>query len=74
MYSNLVRLAAQLSQDSNQKVSPLITIETDSQAILVKEYADHAVAFTVAKSSSSSDASLTTTATTTNGTTSAGTN
>ena len=43
VHPNLVRLASQLpsSGSSDRKVAPLITIETDTTAILVKEYAGH---------------------------------
>ncbi|EEC50855.1 predicted protein [Phaeodactylum tricornutum CCAP 1055/1] len=55
-YTNLVRLASQLQPDSKESSSdgaiyaaPLITIETESSAILVKEYDGHAVAIRVPK-------------------------
>lgn len=47
VYTNLVRLAAQLQQGEATDAAPLITIETDSAAVIVKEYHGHAVALKV---------------------------
>lgn len=55
VYTSLVRLASQLSPlqresvNSNQPV-PLVTIECDATAVLVKEYDGHTVALRVPKS------------------------
>lgn len=53
-YTSLARLASQLSFLQQQQVtnmsngeSPLITIETDTSRILIKEYDGHAVAMKV---------------------------
>jgi hypothetical protein len=56
VYTSLVRLASQLQEHqpsvnkestTHNSSSPLITIETDTTAILVKEYDGHAVAMRV---------------------------
>jgi len=48
VYTSLLRLASQLQQQGEATdSSPLITIETDTSAILVKEYDGHAVALRV---------------------------
>lgn len=53
-YTNLVKLAAKLKDPSGQSsVSPLITIETEDSAILVKEYDGHAVAMRVPRGTDS---------------------
>jgi hypothetical protein len=52
VYTNLVRLATQLQQQGKATDStPLITIETYSSAIIVKEYDGHAVALKVPSAS-----------------------
>jgi hypothetical protein len=52
VYTNLVRLASQLQQQGEATDSaPLITIETDDSALLVKEYDGHAVALRVPSTS-----------------------
>ena len=51
VYSNLSRLASQLETSSPMpKVAPLVVIETDTSAVLVKECAGHAVAIRLPKS------------------------
>jgi Ragulator complex protein LAMTOR5 len=62
-YTSLVRLASQLqaagsrtSSSSSRYVAPLITIETGSAAILVKEYDGHAVAIRVPRTASTEEA------------------
>lgn len=55
IYTNLVRLAAQLQHGEATDTAPLITIETDQAAILVKEYDGHAVAVRVPSSSATSN-------------------
>jgi hypothetical protein len=56
VYTNLVRLASQLRQQGEATDSaPLITIETDSSALLVKEYDGHAVALRVPSTSASTE-------------------
>jgi Ragulator complex protein LAMTOR5 len=49
VYTSLVRLASQLHQqgDSNGDATPLITIETEKSAVLVKEYDGHVIAVRV---------------------------
>ena len=57
IYTSLMRLAAQLPEVKNaaaQGASPLITIEYDSHATIVKEYDGHVVAVRVPMSSSNS--------------------
>ena len=54
VYTNLVRLAAQLPGADGK--TPLITIETADKAIVVKDYAGYAVAVQIPKKSSSSGA------------------
>ncbi len=61
VYTSLVRLASQLSphqrrqENENPQPPPLITIETDSTSILVKEYDGHTVALKVPNSTKTSD-------------------
>ena len=50
MYTSLARLASQLSPAAEGGAPPLVTIETNEAAILVKEYDGHAVALTVPNS------------------------
>jgi hypothetical protein len=58
VYTNLVRLASQLQQQGEATDSaPLITIETDASALLVKEYDGHAVALRVPITSASKEPS-----------------
>ena len=56
VFTNLVRLAAQLSGNNNENsaseggqppAAPLITLETADKAVLVKDYAGYAVAVCV---------------------------
>lgn len=54
VYTNLVRLAAQLPGADGK--TPLITIETADKAIVVKDYAGYAVAVQIPKKSSSGGA------------------
>jgi hypothetical protein len=57
VYTNLVRLASQLQQQGEATDSaPLITIETDASALLVKEYDGHAVALRVPSTSAAKEA------------------
>jgi Ragulator complex protein LAMTOR5 len=51
VYTNMVKLASQLTGADSQS-APLITIETDQAAILVKSYEGHTVALRVPSSSS----------------------
>jgi hypothetical protein len=61
VYTSLVRLASQLSPQqqatmNNETIpAPLITIETDTTSILVKEYDGRTVAMKVPNSTNSSD-------------------
>lgn len=57
VYTNLVRLAAQLSSPSGQTTAPLITLETADKAILVKDYAGYALTVQIPKKSSEADES-----------------
>jgi hypothetical protein len=56
-YTNLVRLASQLhpQQQAAMNEAPLITIESDSTSILVKEYDGHTVAMKAPKTSNDTD-------------------
>lgn len=47
VYTNLVRLAAQLHPENAADATPLITIETEETTIYCKEYHGHAVAVAV---------------------------
>jgi hypothetical protein len=61
VYTSLVRLASQLSpnqQANANNAPPLVTIETDSTSILVKEYDGHTVAVTVPNSTESGDQTI----------------
>lgn len=59
VYTSLVRLASQLtpyqqaSMNNENPPSPLITVETNSTSILVKEYDGHTVAIKVGRTDSS---------------------
>jgi hypothetical protein len=61
VYTSLVRLASQLtpqqeaSMNNESPPAPLITVETDTTSILVKEYDGHTVAMRVPYSTKSSD-------------------
>lgn len=58
VYTSLVRLASQLKNKGEATdSSPLITIECDTSAILVKEYDGHTVALRVPSGNSSNAAS-----------------
>mmetsp|Transcript_14510 Transcript_14510/g.17508 ORF Transcript_14510/g.17508 Transcript_14510/m.17508 type:complete len:142 (+) Transcript_14510:79-504(+) len=49
IYTSLVRLAAQIDHGGHTNDVPLITIETQDSAVLVKEYDGHTVALRVPK-------------------------
>jgi len=49
IYTSLVRLAAQIDHGGDTNDVPLITIETQDSAVLVKEYDGHTVALRVPK-------------------------
>ena len=57
VFTSLTRLASQLSpaRADESLPAPLITIETEESAILVKEYDGHAVAIKVPNSSTTND-------------------
>ena len=63
VYTSLARLASQLSPQQHATINnesppaPLITIETDTTSILVKEYDGHTVAMKVPYSTKTSDES-----------------
>ena len=58
IYTNLTRLASKLSQN-NDDAAPLITLETESAAWLVKEYdGGHAVALKVPSQTTEGEAPL----------------
>ncbi|CAJ1952542.1 unnamed protein product [Cylindrotheca closterium] len=55
IYTTLVRLAAQLQTQQGNVEVPLISIETKSYSIMVKEYDGHAVAMKVPRTAANDE-------------------
>ena len=55
VYTSLARLASQLSPHNESLPAPLVTIETESTSILVKEYNGHTVAMKVPNRTQTAD-------------------